>query len=292
MAFKNHGGKRLTSREKNKSRSSNMIDQNNLFSDSPVKSILTAAAKFHAGERGNRNFYKTRRSQMRRLILMLFVLVFAVALFAQTGPTPAWQYNWGRAGSSVEYQSPYSTTGNIYNPSNYTWNFGTETGKSYMTVTADIEMYMSMTLAATDIYFHIADDGTQFEALVHGTLCSNNGQWLFVSSENDNKDLTKLFFVQDIFGRTAAWFASNQPQNVPSPIPVEWYLKDEQDNDFRLGEYSAGGNNGQLHGVTWLLANGEACCHPFDIKVVIKPAFHQADGRYEMDPLVCVSPVL
>jgi len=223
---------------------------------------------------------------------MLFVLVFAVALYAQLGPTTPWAYDWGRAGNWVETAAPYSTQGNIYNPTSYTWNHGTETGKSWMTVTADIEMYMSMTLAATDIYFHIATDGQYFEAIVPGQLCSNNGQWLFVSSELDTKDLTKLYFKQDIFGRTAAWFAANQPQNAPGPIPVEWWLKDELDAGYRLGEYSTGGNNSQLHGVTWLLANGTACCHPFNIKVVIKPAFHQADGRYEMDPLVCVSPVL
>ncbi len=64
------------------------------------------------------------------------------------------------------------------------------------------------------------------------------------------------------------------------------------DADFRLGAYSQGGNAGQLQGVTWLLANGVQCCHPFTIKVVIKPAFHQPDGRYEMDPLVTVAPVL
>lgn len=228
---------------------------------------------------------------MKRMLIVLGVLLFATMLFAQTGPTPPWAYNWGRAGNFVEYQSPYSATGYIYDPSTYSWEHGTETGKSYMTVTADIEMYMSMNLDATDIYFHIADDGQEFEATVHGELCSNNGQWLFVSSELNTKDLTKLFFVQDIFGRTAAWYTANG-RPVPNPIPVEWYLKDECDADFRLGQYSQGGNAGQLWGVTWLLCNGVQCCHPFDIKIIIRPEFHQPDGRYEMDPLVTVAPVL
>ncbi|MBN1466943.1 hypothetical protein JXA02_14410 [candidate division KSB1 bacterium] len=228
---------------------------------------------------------------MRRFILMLFVLVFAVALYAQTGPTPPWAYNWGRAGNFVAYQSPYTATGWIYDPSTYSWEHGTESGKSYMTVTADIEMYMSMNLSATDIYFHIADDGTEFEAIVTGQVCSNNGQWLFVSSELDTKDLTKLDFVQDIWGYTKQYYIDHG-KTVPNSIPVQWWLKDECDTDFRLGQFSQGGNNGNLWGVTWLLCNGLQCCHPFQIKVIIKPEFHQPDGRYEMDPLVTVAPVI
>ncbi len=228
---------------------------------------------------------------MKRYLVVAFILLLAAFAFTQTGPTPPWPYNWGTAGNSVSYQSPYSADGWIYDPSSYSWEHGTESGKSYMTVTADIEMYMSMELDATDIYFHIADDGTEFEALVHGELCSNNGQYLFVSSELDTKDLTKLFFVQDIFGRTRAWYTANG-RPMPNDIPVEWYLKDECDADFRLGTYSQGGNAGQLYGITWLLCNGLQCCHPFDIKIIIRPEFHQPDGRYEMDPLVTVAPVL
>jgi|GEM_PF-4136838 len=228
---------------------------------------------------------------MKRLILIAVILALATSVFAQSGPTTPWPYIWGTAGNHVSYASPYSATGYIYDPSTYSWQHGTSTGKSYMTVTADIEMYMSMNLDATDIYFHIADDGVLFEAFVNGELCSNNGQWLFVSSELNTKDLTKLVFVQDIFGRTRQWFIDNG-RPVPPDIPIEWWLKDHTDADYREGQYSQGGNAGQLWGVTWLIANGEPCCHPFTIKVVIKPAFHQDDGRYEMDPLVTCAPVL
>ncbi|MBN1154702.1 hypothetical protein JXB12_07265 [candidate division KSB1 bacterium] len=228
---------------------------------------------------------------MKRVLFVFAILMLTTACLAQTGPTPPWEFRWGTAGDFVLYQTPYTAEGYIYDPSTYSWEHGTETGKSYFTVTADIEMYMSMNFDATDIYFHIADDGTEFFAEVDGELCSNNGQHLFVSSELDTKDLTNLFFVQDIFGRTKAWYENNG-RTVPNPIPVEWYLKDHLDSDFRPGTYSQGGNAGQLWGVQWLIANGEPCCHPFTIKIVIKPEFHQPDGRYEMDPLVTVAPVL
>ena len=228
---------------------------------------------------------------MKRFLCVVFILTFTSISFAQLGPTTPWPFIWGTAGTYVEYASPYDATGYIYDPSSYSWEHGTETGKSYMTVTADIEMYMDMHLDATDIYFHIADDGTQYSAVIHGELCSNNGQWLFVSSELDTKDLTKLVFMEDIFGRDRQWYTNNG-RTLPNDIPVEWWLKDECDTDWREGAYSQGGNAGQLWGVTWLLCNGEQCCHPFRIKVIIKPEFHQPDGRYEMDPLVTVAPVM
>ncbi len=115
---------------------------------------------------------------MKRIIIVLSIFVFAAMLFAQMGPTTPWPYQLGHGGQYWVRLSASSLLqhGWIYRPSDYTWQHGTEVGKSYMTVTADIEMYMSMSLDATDIYFHIADDGQEFTALLDGELCSNNGQ--------------------------------------------------------------------------------------------------------------------
>jgi len=228
---------------------------------------------------------------MKRVLFVFAILMLATACLAQTGPTTPWPFIWGTQGSFVQKASSHTEEGYIYDPNTFSWEHGTETGKSWFTVTADIEMYLSMNFEATDIYFHIDDDRTEMEALVTGTLCSNNGQHLFVSSELDTKDLTKLFFVEDIFGRDVQWYQDNG-RDVPNPIPVEWYLKDELDSEYRLGQYSQGGNAGKLWGVQWLIADGLPCCHDFTIKVVIYPEFHQPDGRYEMDPLVTVAPVL
>jgi len=221
---------------------------------------------------------------MKRVILIAALLAFITTSFAQTGSWYNWPKDWGRTGSWVEYATPYQANGWIYQPATYEWLHGTESGKSYFTVTCDIEMYMSMHFDATDIYFHIADDRTSMSAYVNGWIASNNGQYLFVSSELDAKHIDRLDFVENIFG-------GSTPAGCP-PIPVEWWLKDETDTDFRIGTYSQGGNNGNLWGVTWLIANGEPCTHYFTIRVDIKPAFHQPDGRYEMDPLVTISPVI
>ncbi|MBN1351157.1 hypothetical protein JXJ21_17185 [candidate division KSB1 bacterium] len=225
---------------------------------------------------------------MKRYIILVAVLALAANAFAQTSP---WPFIWGTAGSFVGYACPYDADGYIYDPSSYTWEHGTETGKSYFTVTCDIEMYMSMHFDATDIYFHIADDRTSMSAYVNGWLASNNGQWLFVSSELDTKDLTKLFFIEDIFGRDRQWYIDHG-RPMPNDIPVEWFLMEPGDADWRVPQSSQSGNNGQLWGLTWLLANGEPCTHSFQIKIRITPEFHQPDGRYEMDPLVTAAPVL
>lgn len=228
---------------------------------------------------------------MKRIIFVLIMLALVTSAFGQFGSLYNWPKDWGRTGSWVEYQTPYQASGYIYEPSTYEWVGGTETGKAYFTVTCDIEMYMSMHFDATDIYFHIADDRTAMSAYVNGWIASNNGQWLFVSSELDEKHLDKLFFIEDIFGRDRAWHTTNG-RPIPADIPVSWWLKDETDADYRIGTYSQGGNNGNLWGVTWLIANGQPCTHTFTIRIDIAPAFHQPDGRYEMDPLVTAAPVL
>lgn len=221
---------------------------------------------------------------MKRLLLIVAMLALAASVFGQTGSWYAWPKDFGRTGSWVEYATPYQANGWIYEPATYEWVGGSETGKAYFTVTCDIEMYMSMHFDASDIYFHIADDRTSMSAYVNGWISSNNGQYLFVSSELDTKDLAHLKFVENIFGT---------PQTGVADIPVEWWLTDETDGGvYREGTYSTGGNNGNLHGITWLIAQGQPCTHYFTIRVDIKPAFHQPDGRYEMDPLVTVAPVI
>ncbi|MBD3288686.1 hypothetical protein GF337_07790 [candidate division KSB1 bacterium] len=227
---------------------------------------------------------------MKRLIILAALFCFAFSAFGQSG-MGLWPLNWGDPTTYVDYANPYEATGYIYHPSTYTWEDGSETNDGLITITCDIEMYMSMHLDATDVYFHIADDRTTMNAYINGWLASNNGQWLFVSSDQGNKDLDNLTFIEDIFGRDVAWHTANS-RTVPSDIPIEWYLKEPTDADWRPGTPSTSGNNDQLWGYTWLLANGEPCTHHFTIKIKIMPAFHQPDGRYEMDPLVTVAPTL
>jgi len=226
---------------------------------------------------------------MKRVILIAAILVIAVSAFGQGPGMNKFGYHWGTCQSYYEVANPYTATGYIYDPSTYSWVCGTSTGTDLITITCDIEMYMSMNLEGSDVYFHIADDRQYMEALINGSLSSNNGQHLFVSDDLGNKDLDQLEYVVDEFGRDIAYMNS---KGYDTTIPVEWYLKEPLDPAYRPGQWSEGGNNGQLHGYQWLLSNGDPCTHPFIIKIVIRPGFHQPDGRYEMDPLVTCAPVL
>ena len=150
---------------------------------------------------------------------------------------------------------------------------GSQVGRSQVAVSADLEMYLSMTLEATDIYFHIADNAQELLAEIDGQICSNNGQYLFISSDLDATAVTELTFKQDIFGRSAPVF---------DPIPCQWFLRDECDGSFRPGQYSGSGNNGQTLGITWLRCGVAPCCHTFMIRIALTPAPHQPGGRYEI----------
>ncbi|KAA3613835.1 MAG: hypothetical protein DWQ05_16300 [Calditrichaeota bacterium] len=227
---------------------------------------------------------------MKRIVLIAAVLLASTSLsFGQTPGMGLWPFDWANTTSYVDYMNPYDAQGYVYDYSTYQWVGGTETNDGLITITCDIEMYMSMHLDATDVYFHIADDRTAMAAYINGWLASNNGQWLFVSSDLGNKDLDNLEYVVDGFGRDLAYMTG---KGYTTTIPVEWLLKEPGDVDWRPGIASIDGNSGNLHGYTWLLSDGEPCTHPFTIKILIKPEFHQPDGRYEMDPLLTCSPAL
>src|SRR4030042_4797891 len=216
---------------------------------------------------------------MKKLILIAAIFVFCSSLFGQG--MAKFPFDWGNPTTYVQYANPYDATGYVYDPVTYSWVGGTSTGTDLITITCDIEMYMDMHLDASDVYFHIADDRTSMNADIAGYVASNNGQWLFVSSDLGAKDLNNLEYVVDEFGRDLAYMIT---KGYTTTIPVEWYLWEPGAPDWRPGIASTGGNNNQLWGYTWLLSNGEPCTHQFTIRIKIKPEFHQPDGRYEMDP--------
>jgi hypothetical protein len=205
--------------------------------------------------------------------------------------TPAATYTnvWG---------APTFARGYVYDYSNYEWVGGTGETANF-DVKCDVEMWLNMGINANNIYFHKANATTSMEATVSGWLQSNNGQYLFVAvpaceashEESEADILSNLYFVKD------GWARNNTPTSgVSAPIPVKWWLRDDQAGagwtDFREGAFSNGGNNGQLHGMTWLLANGAAGMIKYEIKVAISPDAYQADGEYRMDPVLACAPEL
>jgi len=198
------------------------------------------------------------------------------------------------------YGSYTSDLGSVYDYSDYSW-YGGVGDVAPFSVKCDVEMWLNMGMNAANVYFHKADATTAMNATVNGWLQSNNGQWLFVAvpdctatgtpSHTEEEILSNLYFTQNGWGNPAT-----PGSGVSAPIPVTWKLRDDAAGagwtGWRTGLFSEGGNNGQLHGMTWLLANGSAGYINYQINVAIAPAAYQADGEYRMDPVVACAPEL
>jgi len=227
--------------------------------------------------------------KMKHAFLILALVVLACSA-SMADPADG----WGKFNDvEVITSGGYSAAGYVYQYPGYSWEMGTPTGIDGFTVTADIEMWMNMAFYANDIYFHIGKDlgpNPKVSANVGGYLSSNNGQWLFVSKPDAKPledDITKLYFQHNIFGGSSP----SPPLPPAPPIPVAWFLTDNSGIE-RAGTYSTGGNNSQLYGVTWLLDEGTAGIHYFNIRCEISPDRYQPDGYYEMDPVLVSSPVI
>lgn len=196
------------------------------------------------------------------------------------------------------YGAPTFARGYVYDYSTFGWVGGSGDTANF-DVKCDVEMWLNMGVNANNIYFHKANESTSMEATVSGWLQSNNGQYLFVAvppctladGQTEAQLLSNLYFVKDGLNRETA------TSGVAAPIPVKWWLRDDQAGvggwtQFREGAFSDGGNNGQLHGMQWLLANGAAGLIKYEIKVAISPDAYQADGEYRMDPVLACAPEL
>ncbi len=228
------------------------------------------------------------------LILALVILACSATMADPAG-------GWGKFNDvKTVVSGGYTAAGYVYDPNGGLgiWREGLDSGIDGFTVTADIEMWMSMAFYANDIYFHIGKDlgaNPKVSAFAGGYLSSNNGQWLFVSKPDAKPledDITKLYFQHNIFGGSSPGPGSLPVPLPPAPpIPVAWFLKDNSGIE-RAGAYETGGNGGQLWGVAWLLDDGTAGMHNFTIRCEISPDRYQPDGYYEMDPVLVSSPVI
>ncbi len=152
-------------------------------------------------------------------------------------------------------------------------------------VRCDIEMYVKQIHDANEIYFHIADNITHLSAIINGTISSNNGQYIGIEIP-ENKDITKLVGTVDIGNRDI----------TSQTIPVTWELREYDPNSQTWTAWRTGddtyGNGGKDHAIWWLIAGGDPCDHTYQFRCSIDPAYHQPDGRYELDPALAIAPIL
>jgi len=185
----------------------------------------------------------------------------------------------------------------IYDYDDYKWFCETSTGEQNISITCDIEMYCTVTLDKTDVYFHIAQPTTYMEAIITGSLMSNNGQYLGIIIPGQSEKVLipenpVLVFQEDGFGRTLANMSTQaKAEHADIPLSLEFrYYDGTSWSSWDTGQWEWGNNNQDL--AWWWGGVPMASSHGFQIKVDIKPMEHQGDGRYVVDPIVVLAPVL
>jgi len=251
---------------------------------------------------------------MRKLMLLALVAVFALsagAVLADVGvedglinpgaDTDLWPHPNTHSGGTVcetfVETSGGSTWSGIYDYDDYRWICETGSDQPLM-ITCDIEMYCSVDLDATDVYFHIADNTTYLDTILNGTISTNSGQYLGIVVASKTSEPTPpppaLMFIADGWGRDRDWHEANRPDEIITDIPVSllfrWQKNDSSWTDWDAGDWGYG-NNGQDFAWWWAPIT-EPCTRPFEIKVDIEPAVHQADGHYDLDPAIVAAPIL
>lgn len=197
----------------------------------------------------------------------------------------------------VKVTGASSTWSGIYDYDDTKWIDITPAGyhETPIAVTCDIEMYVTMTLDNDTVYFHIGKPTTYMEALLHGTITTNNGQAIGIlipGQDVSDPKVPVLKFVEDGFGRHYADM-SEVAKLAYGDIPVslefsywtgtEWTAPDP-------GQWGLG--NGNSDYAWWWSGVPIASTHEFQIKVDITPDIHQGDGRYTIDPVLVAAPVL
>lgn len=233
------------------------------------------------------------------IIIAAGALVLGTSAFAQTshtGPDNGFGYD---NTNSVSKAGSWSTSSAVYRVPAYAWFGGTGGGEAPgFTVTADVEMWMNMSLDATALYYHIGRDpgaNPTMTSTIYGALASNNGQWLFITKPGGHAtaaQLGVLDYTNDMFGDGPT---STRALQNPRTIPVSWsVVSTTTGSDVPAADlaWSNGGNAGALSGLTWLADGGTTGLHTFKINCTIAPDRYQQDGHYEMDPIVVTTPEL
>ena len=241
--------------------------------------------------------------------MRLFVALTAVVLLmamsvayadktAEDGLIPEWN------GANLPYPEGGASETFTHTEGGYSWWYGIYdydlnlAGKAWVNekgtggtagdidVKCDIELYCYDEIWNPKIYFHIADENVPPPAVVHGSLRSNNGEWIGIEVP-ETKNLLDLVGTTDGFGRDIS----------DQTIGLLWELQEVAANgtvirDWRPADTVGEGASGTIYAMWWLIAYGEPCTHYYNFRCTIKPEVHQPDGHYVLDPVVTVKPAL
>lgn len=164
----------------------------------------------------------------------------------------------------------------------------------------DIEMYLHIATTNNKIYFHRADmSAGEQVAYVQGTFTSNHGWYVGLEAPREGCDITKLIGTVDVLGRD---ISPTSPTRAATPIDVTYTLSDQGSGytgSTPSGAYNpptttdpTPGDQNSVMAYWWYINQGAAGTQIYEWKVSINPPAEQADGHYELDPVVTAKPSL
>lgn len=174
-----------------------------------------------------------------------------------------------------------------------------QTGDMALDVEADVEMYITQTIANNKIYFHLGNVYSATEndktAIVEGTLTSNNGQYIGISFAGQGKDASNFeqiggAYTGKILGGMQSdhdtWRAQNNQMDLLMLMNVDG-------GPWQVPVNYGDGSHGTIHDTLWWLVNGGAPgTYQTNWLVRLLPTTHQPDGDYYLDPVIVSAPVL
>ena len=239
----------------------------------------------------------------RNVIITILVLTIPVLVFAVSNyPPPAqggYQGGWGMNPTNWEASSGSFSAWGLYNPSYVgggdAWIVDWTDPLNpvyieYAPITLElwIELYCLQTYQYTSYQWHRL--GNLEETIcfsITGSAQSNSP--LYAGLTRQEQDLTNLYFIEDIFGRTTAGsFPPGYPYQT-ADIPISWRA--------RWGRGLAVGENIQWGWETvvpdpddLMVTITEPCDHWFEFEGCFTIPYHQPDGYYMLTMGGCPGP--
>jgi len=225
----------------------------------------------------------------RRLLVVVAVavlLVWSVGALAYT--------NRGTGSDTATYTELVGGAGTwfgVYDSPNG-WGSETETGDTAaMTVQADVELWCSCTWEHTGIYFHQANASNPPPAVLGFTFEGNHGEWMGIAPDKGTgsgyADITKLVQTKDYRGNAKSGGEIDLTWEGREYVSGAWNAWREAD-----AKDTPGADNTIPWAYWWLIDNGNAGYYPYQVRCTPHFDQYQADGSYELDPVICVSPEL
>ena len=213
-----------------------------------------------------------------------------------TGTNTDHHTNW-------KYQYGSSSWAGIYSWDSDAWLTIYETGDNdgSMEIEVDIEMYVATTIADNKIYFHLGDpfNATTDDkrAYMTGTLNCNNGQYVGISFDGQNK--TEDDFEKDGTGAFTGRILDGMVGTVDlngNDISTEMFdlvvLLSWGSGYQPPGAYGDGAHS-TIHDTLWWDVNNHIPgYYNLSWRIQIEPDTHQADGNYALDPLIVAAPAI